>query len=202
MTSFPSISPSSWMYRVIDVPDLLSSMICTSARTACSSFRSRCQLIVNANHGIMERLRCLAKADCVTDCVWLGHTTVCRMAAHRKSDRRRDDLCAVELRKTYCELVISAASGLAASPYRLTRVVHKMRRGAPRRLPQGERPTGVAIVEAGVSPASRAFAAKIAAATNPRHCDLRQRRPAGVSRQFSIDQNSPLKPHDQKQRTT
>ena len=73
----------------------------------------------------MERLRCLAKADCVADCVWLGHTTVCRMAAHRKSDRRRDDLCAVELRKTYCELVISAASGLAASPYRLTRVVLK-----------------------------------------------------------------------------
>src|SRR5437667_11782473 len=31
--------------------------------------------------------------------VWLAHTTAHRMAAHRKSDRRRDDLCAGGLRK-------------------------------------------------------------------------------------------------------
>ena len=31
--------------------------------------------------------------------VWLAHTTAHRMAAHRKSDRRRDDLCADGLYK-------------------------------------------------------------------------------------------------------
>ena len=45
----------------------------------------------------------LRVADCVADSRPARHTTADRMAAHRKSDRRRDDLCAVGLRKPWVE---------------------------------------------------------------------------------------------------
>jgi hypothetical protein len=42
----------------------------------------------------------LCVADCVSDCVLVRPTTDDRMAAHRRLDRRRDDLCAGGLRKS------------------------------------------------------------------------------------------------------
>ena len=56
------------------------------------------------------------------------------MAARRRGDRRRDDLCAVALRKRVVSLVIALGQRLVASPYRLTRVVHDLRKGARHRL--------------------------------------------------------------------